>query len=161
MRRLLVAAALASVISLGLVNEPVARAAPVLNVTMPFNQIVPNACAGGDATLTMKGQIHLVAAGVLGNTTHAKAHVNIKGTAVDSAGITYQVIEVGNGEVNTNFPLNQTGSIGEASIEASALLVSQGQSPNLVSHAVMHVVGHFDTGVATGVVMFESAKCQG
>ena len=161
MRILLAAAALAFIVALGLVNAPKLHAAPVLNITIPFTKTIDNACNPANGPLTMTGETHLVAAGVLSGTTHAKAHVNMKGTAVDAAGNRYQLNEASNGEINLNFPLNQTGSIGEAMIEASALLISQGPSPNLVSHTVTHVVDHFDTNTATGTVTFLMAKCQG
>jgi len=102
---------------------------------------------------------------VLKGTTHAGAELSIIGSGVDTAGNRYGVVLQGSAVLNANFPLvpdeTVTSGVAEATIVATANLISEGRSPNLVSHLVMHVVAHFGTGTATGTVDFVKGECRG
>jgi hypothetical protein len=137
-----------------------ASADPAVTERIPFTDTVDNPCTGSAITVT--GHLHLVTHTVQKGTTHARVTLSIIGSGVDTAGTRYRLVEQGSAGLNANFPLDDTASgVAETTIVATVILVSEGRSPNLVSHAVMHVVGHFDTGVATGAVDFVTAECRG
>jgi hypothetical protein len=162
-RRLLLIASLVSALTVSALGAGWAHAALVLNARIPFADTLDNPCTG--SVISVTGEMHVLGHAVLKGTTHAGAELSIIGSGVDTAGNRYRVVLQGSAVLNANFPLvpdeTVTSGVAEATVVATANLISQGRSPNLVSHAVMHVVGHFDTGNATGTVDFVKAQCRG
>jgi hypothetical protein len=158
--RLLLIASLVSALVVSALGAGRAHAEPLQNTRIPFTDTLANPCTG--TVITVTGEMHVVTHRVLNDTTHAGVTLSIIGSGVDTAGTHYRVVLQGSEVLNANFPLNGTPSgVAEVTIVATVNLISEGRSPNLVSHAVMHVVDHFDTGVATGTVDLVNAQCRG
>ena len=152
-----------AVSAVGALGAGRAHGAPIENTRIPFTDTLDNPCT--NTVIAVTGEIHLVTHSVLKGTTHAGVSLSIIGSGVDTAGNRYRVVLQGSAVLNANFPLvpdeTVTSGVASATLVATANLISQGSSPNLVSHAVMHVVGHFDTGNATGTVDLVKAECRG